>query len=200
LIREFRVSKGLSQKSVYGSKKIAWKYESERIGISFKKFQQIVSVLKDEFLDKIANSDIFWDKIKEIKEIDYEGYIYDFSVPETQTFIGGFGGIILHNTALAIAIARELGKDVPFVHLAASEIYSAEVKKTEFLTQTLRKAIGVRIREMRKIYEGEVTELDIKHKPHPYNPYYQIPYSATIKLETTEESKKLNVDQTFAFN
>ncbi|MEM5830071.1 MAG: RuvB-like helicase [Candidatus Aenigmatarchaeota archaeon] len=101
-------------------------------------------------------------------------------------------------TALAIGIARELGKDVPFVHLAASEIYSAEIKKTEFLTQTLRKAIGVRIREMRKIYEGEVVELDIKYKPHPYNPYYQIPYSAIIKLETSEESKKLNVDQTFA--
>ncbi|MEM5874679.1 MAG: RuvB-like domain-containing protein [Candidatus Aenigmatarchaeota archaeon] len=101
-------------------------------------------------------------------------------------------------TALAIGIARELGKDVPFVHLAASEIYSAEVKKTEFLTQTLRKAIGVRIREMKKIYEGEVIELDIKHKPHPYNPYYQIPVSATIKLETKEDSRKLNVDQTFA--
>ncbi|MCS7123780.1 MAG: RuvB-like domain-containing protein [Candidatus Aenigmarchaeota archaeon] len=101
-------------------------------------------------------------------------------------------------TALAIGIARELGKDVPFVHLAASEIYSAEVKKTEFLTQALRKSIGVRIREMRKIYEGEVVELDIKHKPHHYNPYYQIPVGATIKLESKEESKKLNVDQSFA--
>ncbi|MEM0243490.1 MAG: RuvB-like helicase [Candidatus Aenigmatarchaeota archaeon] len=101
-------------------------------------------------------------------------------------------------TALAIGIAKELGNDVPFVHLAASEIYSAEVKKTEFLTQTLRKSIGVRIREIRKVYEGEVVELDIKHKQHPYNPYYQIPHSAIIKLETSEDSKKLNVDQTFA--
>jgi len=101
-------------------------------------------------------------------------------------------------TALALAIAKELGKDVPFVHLAASEIYSSEIKKTEFLTQALRKAIGVRIREIRKVYEGEVLELDIKHKPHPYNPYYQIPVGATIKLETKEETKKLNVDQSFA--
>ncbi|HEX59709.1 MAG TPA: AAA family ATPase, partial [Methanomicrobia archaeon] len=51
-------------------------------------------------------------------------------------------------TALAIGIAKELGRDVPFVPIAASEIFSAEIKKTEFLTQTLRKAIGVRIREM----------------------------------------------------
>ncbi|MEM0481149.1 MAG: RuvB-like helicase [Candidatus Aenigmatarchaeota archaeon] len=101
-------------------------------------------------------------------------------------------------TALALGIARELGKDVPFVQIAASEIYSTEIKKSEFLMQALRKAIGVRIKEIRKIYEGEVTELDIKHKPHPYNPYYQIPISATIKLETKDDSKKLNVDQTYA--
>ena len=101
-------------------------------------------------------------------------------------------------TALAVGIARELGKDVPFVHIAASEIFSAEVKKTEFLTQALRKAIGVRIRETRKIYEGVVKELNIEKEAHPYNPYYQIPVSATIKLATKDESKKLTMDQSFA--
>ncbi len=101
-------------------------------------------------------------------------------------------------TAIAVGIARELGKDVPFVPLTASEIYSAEVKKTEFLTQTLRKAIGVRIRELRKVYEGEVVELNIERKPHPYNPYFQIPVAATVKLETKDESKRLSVDQNFA--
>ncbi|MEM3570249.1 MAG: RuvB-like domain-containing protein, partial [Candidatus Jordarchaeales archaeon] len=47
-------------------------------------------------------------------------------------------------TAIATAIARELGRDVPFVPLAASEIFSTDIKKTEFLMQTLRKAIGAR--------------------------------------------------------
>ncbi len=101
-------------------------------------------------------------------------------------------------TALAIGIAKELGKDVPFVHIAASEIFSAEIKKTEFLTQALRKAIGVRIREMRKIYEGVVKELNIEKRPHPYNPYVQIPVSATVKLATKDESRKLTMDETFA--
>ena len=101
-------------------------------------------------------------------------------------------------TALAVAIAKELGKDVPFVQIAGSEIFSAEIKKTEFLTQALRKAIGVRIHEMRKIYEGEVKEISIEKQAHPYNPYVQIPVSATIKLATTDESKKLTMDQSFA--
>lgn len=101
-------------------------------------------------------------------------------------------------TALALAIAKELGKDVPFVPLAASEIYSTEMKKTEFLTQALRKAIGVRIRELRKVYEGVVRAIDIKTEPHPYNPYQQLPASATITIATNKEEKKLSVDQDFA--
>ena len=101
-------------------------------------------------------------------------------------------------TALAMGIAKELGKDVPFVHLTASEIFSTDVRKTEFLTQTLRKAIGARIHEMRKIYEGEVKEITIDKAQHPYNPYQQIPVGATIKIATTDESKKLTMDQSFA--
>jgi len=101
-------------------------------------------------------------------------------------------------TALSIGIAKELGRDVPFVHLAASEVFSAEMKKTEFLTQALRKAIGVRIHELRKIYEGVVEEINVEKQAHPYNPYMQIPVSATIKLSTKEESKRLSMDQNFA--
>ncbi|MEM2291479.1 MAG: RuvB-like domain-containing protein, partial [Candidatus Korarchaeum sp.] len=64
-------------------------------------------------------------------------------------------------TAIAVAIARELGEGVPFIQLSGSEIYSAERKKTEVLMEAMRKAIGVKVREMRKVYEGEVVELDV---------------------------------------
>lgn len=101
-------------------------------------------------------------------------------------------------TAIATAIARELGRDVPFVPLAASEIFSADIKKTEFLMQTLRKAIGARIHEVRKIYEGELKEVSVEKAPHPYNPYQQVPTGATIKISTTDESKRLTMDQSFA--
>ncbi len=101
-------------------------------------------------------------------------------------------------TALAIGIAKELGEDVPFVHIAGSEIYSSEVKKTEFLTQTLRKAIGVRIHEMRNIYEGKVESLSVDYVQHPYNPYQKIPAEATVTLKTKKEKKRLKMDQSFA--
>ena len=101
-------------------------------------------------------------------------------------------------SALAIAIARELGEDVPVVMLTGSEIYSAEVSKTEFLTQALRKAIGVRIREMRRVYEGKVTEVKIEYTTHPLNPYMRVPSEAKLTLETRDERKSLKADQEYA--
>ncbi len=96
-------------------------------------------------------------------------------------------------TAIAIAIAKELGADVPFVALSGSEIYSAEMKKTEVLMQAMRRAIGVRLHELRKVYEGEVTAFDVKLARHPYNPYQQIPESARLTLETTDDRRTFNV-------
>ena len=101
-------------------------------------------------------------------------------------------------TALAVAIARELGEDTPFIALSGSEIYSAEMKKTEVLMQAMRKAIGVRIREFRKVYEGMVKDMKINFSRHPYNPYQQIPTGGHITLKTTDEEKTFSIDETVA--
>ena len=45
-------------------------------------------------------------------------------------------------TALALAVAQELGTKVPFCPMVGSEVYSTEVKKTEVLAETFRRAIG----------------------------------------------------------
>jgi RuvB-like protein 2 len=64
-------------------------------------------------------------------------------------------------TAIAMGMAQSLGSDVPFTMLAASEIFSMEMSKTEALTQAFRKSIGVRIKEESEIIEGEVVEIQI---------------------------------------
>ncbi|MCD6342107.1 MAG: RuvB-like helicase [Thaumarchaeota archaeon] len=101
-------------------------------------------------------------------------------------------------TAIACAIARELGKDVPFVTLSGSEIYSSELKKTEVLTQAMRKSIGVRLKERRRVYEGEVTQLEVKTRKHPYNPYQEVPDHVVIGLATTNDSRTLRAGATIA--
>jgi len=64
-------------------------------------------------------------------------------------------------TAIAMAIAQSLGVDVPFTSLSASELFSLEMNKTEALTQSLRKSIGVKIKEESDIIQGEVVDIEI---------------------------------------
>ncbi len=116
---------------------------------------------------------------------------------------GGKGVLIVGppgtgKTALAIGIARELGYDTPFVNLSAAEVFSLEIKKTEFLTRALRRGVGFRLREKRKVYEGVVRKLDYRFGKNPYNPYAQIPVAATITLATKQEEKTLRVPQEIA--
>ncbi len=101
-------------------------------------------------------------------------------------------------TAIAMGIARELGEDTPFVALNGAEIYSSELKKTEVLMQALRKAIGVRIKERRLVYEGMVSELKIRFVRHPYNPYVKVPREAHLTLKTKDDELSLRVGEEIA--
>jgi RuvB-like protein 1 (pontin 52) len=46
-------------------------------------------------------------------------------------------------TAIALALAHELGNKVPFCPMVGSEVYSSEIKKTEVLMENFRRAIGI---------------------------------------------------------
>ena len=48
--------------------------------------------------------------------------------------------------------------------MVGSEVYSSEVKKTEILMENFRRAIGLRIKETKEVWEGEVTELKTEEK------------------------------------
>lgn len=64
-------------------------------------------------------------------------------------------------TALAMGLSQDLGSDVPFTNLAASQVFSLDLSKTEALTQAVRRSMGVRIVEETDIIEGEVVEIQI---------------------------------------
>ena len=70
-------------------------------------------------------------------------------------------------TAIALAIAHELGNKVPFCPMVGSEVFSSEIKKTEVLMENFRRAIGLRIKETKEVYEGEVTELSPVETENP---------------------------------
>jgi len=146
-----------------------------------------VEFIADGFVGQVEAREAAYYIVKLIKEGKFSG--------KAVLIVGPPG---TGKTALAIGIARELGPDTPFVQISGAEIYSMEVKKTEFLMRALRRAIGVRIREWRKVYEGVVKSIEFRYGKHPYNPYIQIPIGATIRLKTRDDEKTLKVPEEVA--
>mmetsp|Transcript_14039 Transcript_14039/g.20991 ORF Transcript_14039/g.20991 Transcript_14039/m.20991 type:complete len:455 (-) Transcript_14039:96-1460(-) len=97
-------------------------------------------------------------------------------------------------TALALGIAQELGPKVPFCPMVGSEVYSSEVKKTEILMENFRRAIGIRIKESKEVYEGEVTEVTPEETENPLGGYGRTISHVIIGLKTTKGSKQLRLD------
>jgi len=97
-------------------------------------------------------------------------------------------------TALAMGLAQELGPKVPFCPMTGSEVYSAEVKKTEVLMENFRRSIGLRIKENKEVYEGEVTELTPEEIDNPHGGYGKSISSVVIGLKTTKGTKSLKLD------
>jgi len=93
--------------------------------------RKLNETLKDENLSEICNEEIFWDKIKEIKFVK-EDEVYDLEVPIYNNFLSE--GIIVHNSAIALNIARDLGKTsvvVPIKNL--QQQYKKDYEKNKFL-------------------------------------------------------------------
>lgn len=119
-------------------------------------------------------------------------------------------------TALALAIAHELGAKVPFCPIVGSEVYSTEVKKTEVLAEVFRRAIGapcpltrvlslplsllthaspgLRIKETKEVYEGELTELTPTETENPLSGYGKTVSHVVISLKTGKGTKQLRLD------
>ena len=98
-------------------------------------------------------------------------------------------------TAIALAISQELGSKVPFCPMVGSEVYSSEVKKTEILCENFRRAIGLRIKETKEVWEGEVTELRPEEIEDPLGGgLTKAVSSVIITLKTPKGSKQLKLD------
>ncbi|XP_074644852.1 ruvB-like 1 [Tubulanus polymorphus] len=97
-------------------------------------------------------------------------------------------------TAIALAMAQELGSKVPFCPMVGSEVYSSEIKKTEVLMENFRRAIGLRIKETKEVYEGEVTELTPVETENPMGGYGKTVSHVVIGLKTAKGTKQLKLD------
>lgn len=68
-----------------------------------------------------------------------------------------------------------------------SEVYSSEIKKTEVLMENFRRAIGLRIKEVKEVYEGQVTQLTPEEVEDPMGGY--VPLSDRPRLAMQRQSR-----------
>jgi len=97
-------------------------------------------------------------------------------------------------TAMALGIAQELGTRVPFCPMVGSEVYSSEIKKTEVLMENFRRAIGLRIKEVKEVYEGEVTEMTPEETESTSGGYGKVISHVVVGLKSVKGTKQLKLD------
>jgi RuvB-like protein 1 (pontin 52) len=97
-------------------------------------------------------------------------------------------------TAIALAISKSLGENVPFCPMVGSEVYSSEVKKTEVLMENFRRAIGIRIKESRDVYEGVVAELTPIETASTTGGYGKQVTAVQITLQTVKKQMMIKCD------
>jgi replicative DNA helicase Mcm len=105
LLKEARKKLKLSAKNFYGYKN--YSYERNKRYPTRNFLQSILNefgIENLEKLEKFANSDIFWDRVRKVKifENKEHEYVYDVSVEDAHSFVGN--GIVIHNTA---AVTRD---------------------------------------------------------------------------------------------
>lgn len=103
LLKNARLSFNLTQKELYGYKGTS--FENNKSAITRNKLKQFLNKLpSNNFVDQLNllyNSDIFWDRVKDIEIIKKKNdYVYDLTIEESHSFIGN--GLIVHNTAAVI--------------------------------------------------------------------------------------------------
>lgn len=97
-------------------------------------------------------------------------------------------------TALALALAHELGPRVPFCPIVGSDVYSAEIKGSEVLAEALRRAIGLRVREVKEVYEGEVVEYQVHETDAPLSARGKAISHVALTLRTAKGSRTIKLD------
>lgn len=76
-----------------------WNKGKVRGGISRAEFKKLIKKYGLDDYSGLFEKSVMWDRIKKVEAINYNGMVYDFTVPHIENFAAGIGGIITHNSA-----------------------------------------------------------------------------------------------------
>lgn len=73
-------------------------FTEHRTITSFNEYYNHINKKTREDVEWFNGTDLSLARIKKIEEYDYNGFVYDISVPETEAFLGGTGNVFFKNT------------------------------------------------------------------------------------------------------
>ena len=153
--------------------------------------------LKDPELEQVLASDIYWDKIVEIKEIkEKHEYVYDISVEPCQNFIGGFGGIFAHNSEENIRKKfEEAEKNAPSI-IFIDEIDSLAPRREEVRGEVERRVVAQLLANMDGLKSrGKVVVIAATNIPNVLDPALRRPgrFDREIEIGVPNKEGRLNI-------
>jgi len=106
-------------------------------------------------LREVIKSDIFWDRVKSVRKVEWSGSVYDISVPECENFI--CENIVAHNTLeLPVDAIRRLKYDILRMKVRGTMLKeSSEIGADEAIRTSLRLGDS-------SLIVGEVRSLEAK--------------------------------------
>ncbi len=112
----------------------------------------------------IVYGDVVLVRVDSVEEEDYEGYVYDFAVPETNSFIGGYG-VVYHNSdpygwyiysvfkigsiTLSYESERLATSDAKFIGVSMTDVFGDDILRKNL--SSFRKKIRSRINRVKSI-------------------------------------------------
>ena len=93
----------------YHKRTVSYFYASTGMMIGLRTLARIASDLRSPELNGMAETGVLWDEVKRVERVEYDGWVYDFQVPGTETFAAGFGGVLTHNTHIVYLVAQIAG-------------------------------------------------------------------------------------------
>ena len=138
------------------------------------------------------DTDIFWDQIKEIKELDRKDeYVYDIGVKPCQNFVGGIGGIFAHNSEENLRkIFDEAEKNAPSI-IFIDEIDSIAPKREEVKGEVEKRVVSQLLTLLDGLKSrGKIIVIGATNIPNSLDPALRRPGRLDREIEISVPTKE----------